>query len=172
MQNCLYTVLFLLIFQIALVCQTSVNIPITVSVSAGPVMNKIRGDLDFGDVLSTSTLQTLNKTPDNGVLFEVNGTPRSRVAVNYSTTVSMNNNNWVIANGGEFGNLSFVPEVMQTGASSTYTNPRNVKEGRRIRIRNDNGIGRLFLWIGGEIEVQPDQPNGDYEGIFNITVAY
>ncbi|MCW8849806.1 MAG: DUF4402 domain-containing protein, partial [Melioribacteraceae bacterium] len=64
------------------------------------------------------------------------------------------------------------PNVRHTGRRSTYTSSSILRDGRRIRLRNDNGTGKLFIWVGGDLEVKPNQKAGDYEGTFNITVAY
>lgn len=150
----------------------NISIPISLSISNGPIIKEVSGNLDFGDVYSLTSIQTLTRDPEFGVLFEVNGKARSRVSVNYSSTVPLDNSNWVSVNSGATGSIVFTPNVMHTSRNPTYTNPRNLRNGRRIRLRNVNGIGKLFIWVGGDMEIKANQEIGDYEGIFNITVAY
>jgi spore coat protein U-like protein len=169
-------VLYLLFLQTFIYSQGSnstINIPISISISSSLSINKVSGDLDFGEVLSTATTQTLTKDPEFGVLFEVNGIARERITVDYSNSVVLDNHNWVSFNGsGVEDDLLFTPNVRHTGRRSTYVNSNNLRDGRRIRLRNDNGTGKLFIWVGGDLEVKPNQKAGDYEGTFNITVAY
>jgi len=84
----------------------------------------------------------------------------------------LDNSDWILTNGGQLDDLSFASNVRHTRANSTYTNSRNLRNGRRIRLRNDSGVGKLFIWVGGDLEINPDQQPGEYEGVFNITVAY
>lgn len=169
-------VLYLLLLQSFVYTQVgiaSVNIPVSVSITNSLSINRVSGDLDFGEVLSTASSQTLTRDPELGVLFEVNGISRERITVDYSNNVVLDNHNWVSFNGsGIEDDLLFTPNVRHTGRRSTYTSSRNLRDGRRIRLRNNNGTGKLFIWVGGELEINPNQNAGEYEGTFNITVAY
>ena len=169
-------VLYLLFLQSLVYSQigsTTFDIPISISITSSLSISRISGDLDFGEVLSTASTQTLSRDPEFGVLFEVRGLFRERITVDYSNNVVLDNHNWVSFNGsGIEDDLTFTPNVRHTGRRSTYLNPRNLSDGRRIRLRNDNGVGKLFIWVGGDLEVNPNQNAGEYEGTFNITVAY
>ncbi len=145
---------------------------IKISLTTGLVVNKISGDLDFGEVIVSNQRQRQTISPGDGVLFEVTGEKRKGVTVTYSTFVTLTNKDWVNIYGGDSGTLYFVPNVKRTGKNPTYTNPRNVRNGRRYRLRNDGNFGRLYIWVGGKIRVNANQPVGDYIGQFSITVAY
>lgn len=145
---------------------------INLSIVTGLALNKKSGDLDFGEVLVTNQAQTLSMSPGDGVLFEVIGQRGRRVTVTYTRRVTLANNDWVNNYGGDAGNLTFVSDVKRTGKRTTYTNPRNVRSGRSYRLRNDGSFGKLYLWVGGRIRVNSNQPVGDYIGQFTITVAY
>jgi spore coat protein U-like protein len=167
-------VLFLLIFHSENFCQNKfvLNTPISISLTNGVVINRISGDLDFGEALTLGSMQTLTKSPDIGVLFEVNGITDNRVTINYSTSVVLNNSAWISNNGGPSGDLIFTPDVKHTGENSNYVNPKNVRNGRKIKLKNGIEGNKLFLWVGGSVEIQVDQPRGEYQGTFNITVTY
>lgn len=165
--------LFVPSFIYSQIGSTTFDIPISISITSSLSISRISGDLDFGEVLSTASTQTLSRDPEFGVLFEVRGLFRERITVDYSNNVVLDNHNWVSFNGsGIEDDLTFTPNVRHTGRRSTYLNPRNLSDGRRIRLRNDNGVGKLFIWVGGDLEVNPNQNAGEYEGTFNITVAY
>jgi uncharacterized protein DUF4402 len=117
-------------------------------------------------------MQTLTKSPEIGVLFEVNGITDDRVTVNYSTSVALNNSAWISNTGGISGDLIFTPDVKHTGENSNYVKPKNVRNGKKIILKNGSEVNKLFLWIGGSVEIQVDQPSGEYQGTFNLTVAY
>ncbi len=151
-------VLYLLFLQSLVYSQvgtSTIDIPISISVTSSLSISRVSGDLDFGEVLSTSSTQTLTRDPEFGVLFEVNGIARERITVDYSNSVVLDNLNWVSSNGsGVEDDLLFTPNVRHTGRRSTYTFPIDLRDGRRIRLRNDNGTGKLFIWVGGDLEVK------------------
>lgn len=165
--------LFLQSFVFSQVGSSTVNIPISISIVSSISISRVSGDLDFGEVLSTASTQTLTRDPELGVLFEVNGISSEKIIVDYSNSVVLDNHNWVSFIGsGEEDDLLFTPNIEHTGVNSSYTNPNKLKDGKKIKLINDNGIGKLFIWVGGDLEVNPNQKAGDYEGTFNITVAY
>ena len=124
---------------------------VVLSLTKGLALNKISGDIDFGEMLVGTQIQNVVVSPGDGVLFEVTGHRIEGVTVNYTTSVSLTNSDWININGGSLGTLEFIPNVKRTGLSDTYIKPRNVRNDRRYKLKNDNGIGKLYLWIGGEL---------------------
>ena len=145
---------------------------INISLVNGLSLKKIGGDIDFGDVIATDSRQWKTKKPNNGARFVVTGFPNRNVTIYYSRKVTLNNTQWVSDFGGNNGTMKFIAHVRRTGNKSTYTNPRRVRSGRRYKLENSNGIGKLYLWVGGRIKIAANQPQGKYVGTFTITVAY
>ena len=166
-------ILFFHTLVYAQIFSTSLDFPISMNVQNSLTISKVKGELDFGEVLSTPISQSLTIDPEFGVLFEVIGISRERIMVDYTANVILNNYNWVSLNPlSEPDDLTFTPDVRQTGARSTYINSTNLRNGKRIRLSNDNGIGKLYIWVGGDLVINPNQKAGEYEGSFNITVTY
>ncbi len=141
-------------------------------VTKGLSLKKIGGNIDFGDVIATNSKQWRTIKPNNGARFVVTGYANRKVTINYTRNVTLNNNKWVNDFGGSKSNMRFISHVRRTGKNSSYTNPRRVRNGRRYKLENSNGIGKLYLWVGGRIKIKANQPEGKYIGIFSITVAY
>jgi len=168
------SVLYMLIQISVLFAQSEFLLQNTISVSLkkGLMITKVGGNLDYGDVLSTSSSQILTRDPEFGVNFEVNGITRQRISVDYSDNVVLDNSEWLSTNGGNLDDIEFIPNVRHTRGNSTYTGDRNLRDGRTIRLRNVGGIGKLFFWVGGDLEINSNQEIGEYKGTFTITVAY
>ncbi len=167
-------VLLFLMTNICLVAQSrsEANTNIKIDLRSGLVINQVNGNLDFGEVISTSSSRTLTINPEFGVLFEVNGEARRRITVNYSSNVLLDNSSWLNSNNGNSDDITFTSNVRHTRGRNTYRFSRRLRNGRTIRLRRVDGIGKLFIWVGGKLEVKANQEVGDYEGTFNITVAY
>ncbi len=167
-------VLLILISTIELFAQSSftVNSQISISLSNGLSINKVGGDLDYGDIIYTGNRQTLTRTPDLGVEFEVTGYRRNLVSVTFPNNIDLDNNDWVSNNGGTNGTIRFTPTVRHTFGNINYVGSRVVRSGRTYRLSNDSPSGKLYLWLGGRLVVNRNQPYGDYQGTFTITVEY
>lgn len=148
---------------------SSLQNEIAIQLTKGLSIKAVNGNLDFGSVLSIGSEQTLSKNPQYGVKFEVTGISRTKVSIEYSSNVVLSNFDYFQQNGGSQGNLSFTADVVETSGYSTYVSPKNIKSGRKIRLSSE---GKLYLWVGGEISISENQPIGDYEGTFTITIAY
>jgi len=131
----------------------------------------INSTINFGEIILGETSQIRNLSPSDGAVFRIEGHPQRNVIVSYSVS-SLSNALWVSQYGGKVGNLSFLPVVVHTGSSSVYQNPISVSNGGSYQLQNSGGIGLLFVWVGGSINISPGQPVGDYIGTFNITVSY
>ncbi len=127
-------------------------------------VNKIQGDLSFSDIVQTGISTKITKTPDKGVLFEVNGNPGRDVTFDFKNIV-LNNNS-------DDDQLKFIPKVAHTKNNTNYISPREVVNGSTHRLENINGTGYLYLWVGGEIDLDKNLSNGDYSGEFLVTVSY
>ncbi len=149
----------------------SANAEVKVQLKKGLAIQNLDGDLDFGEIVLTGSAVNQTITPDNGVRFLVTGHPGKDVTVTFSD-VTLTNNAWVSANGGNNDVLQFTANVDETGGNSTYTSANNVNSGDIIPLVNNSGVGNLYLWLGGTIAIRADQEQGDYTGTFTMTVAY
>jgi hypothetical protein len=129
--------------------------------------------LNFGEVIVTGSAQSASITNANGQKFLITGHPNRSTTITYSSSVTLNNNAWVATNGGTQSTVTFTTNTAdQTGSSSTYTDPDEITSGSSIPLPNVTGIGTLYLWIGGSIAIPANQPQGDYIGTLNVSVAY
>lgn len=154
--------------------QSSANASATVTANLkkGLSMTAIDPSIDFGEIILTAGSAQSNSVAANaGAKFQVVGHPGKAVNVTFANA-SLDNNSWVLANGGSNGSLTFVPSVEQTGGNSTYASASAVSSGNSINLVNNSGDGYLYLWVGGSIDIASNQPHGDYTGTFTITVAY
>ncbi len=122
------------------------------------------GELDFGEIILTGSNFTTSINPFSGKLFIVNGQPGRDITVGFSNSM-LNNNNWVSSFGGQLGSLEFIPDVRLNDNAI-------VLNGDSHTLIIAGGSGELVLNVGGSIDIQSDQPPGNYEGQFTITVAY
>jgi len=47
-----------------------------------------------------------------------------------------------------------------------------LRNGGSVRLSNDIPLGKLYIWIGGRMTINTNQPYGDYKGTFTLTVEY
>jgi hypothetical protein len=129
--------------------------------------------LNFGEVIVSNNSQTKDITPENGQKFLAVGHPDRNVSFNYDNAVILSNEDWVNENGGTVSAISFnTSTAKQTGARSTYENAQDLTNGETVTLVNDNGDGKMFVWVGGQLGVDAQQPQGDYKGTLNISVTY
>jgi hypothetical protein len=169
-----FCVVFILLgYETTLLAQSSANASATVTANLkkGLSISNFTGDLDFGEIILTGSAQTPSKNPSDGVRFDVTGHPNKNITITFSG-LNLNNDAWVIANGGTNGTLAFTPSVEHTGNSSTYVTGTAVTSGQTVTLVNTTGNGRLYLWLGGSLAVGASQPHGDYTGSFTMNVAY
>lgn len=167
------TVISMLCFSTIVNSQVKKNAQVNVQISLvkGLNLHTVQGDLNFGEIVQTGVSSNLIKTPGKGLVLEVNGSPGKDVFVNYGN-VTLDNENWTKGTGGIKGLMTFSPIIEHTKANNTYSQAIPISSGNAYTLRESSGNGLLYLWIGGEIEVAQFQPSGDYEGQFNVTVAY
>ena len=166
-------VILVLCFSTNVFSQGKQNAVANVSISLVKSLNfrTVQGNLNFGEIVQTSTSSNLSIIPGKGLLLEVNGSPGKNVFVNYSD-VTLNNENWTDDKGGEKGLLTFSPKVEHTKANMNYSDATQISSGNAYPLEELNGDGLLYLWVGGEIDVEQSQPFGNYEGQFSVTVSY
>ena len=154
---------FLIILTGSIFAQSTASLdePVSINIQQGLSMSKVAGDLDFGDYISTGSDGTVSKTPANGVNFEVLGTPGA-ITVTFADAILTDGTN----------NLTFVPNVEETAGSNTYAGATAVTTGGSVNLVDDAGEGKLYLWVGGDIDVLAATPVGAYTGTFTLSVAY
>lgn len=135
------------------------NVPVTANLLVGLTITHISGNLDFGDIVVTSSPQNPSKTPDQGAVFQVTG--------NASTPVTVTYNNVTLSNGAT-GTMTFTPSVEYTNSSS-YSGAASVSSGGSVTLTSG---GNSWLWVGGSLAVAANQEAGAYSGTFTISVAY
>jgi hypothetical protein len=154
----------------------------TVTATATATANVIRGiaisssgnsSLSFGQIVLTPVNQNRSVANNLGLKFLCTGEPGKMISVTYDNSVTLNNSAWVIQYGGSNGTLTFTPNTAtHTGSSGTYSSPVPLTSGSSVTLPNLNGVGTLYLWVGGGVSIPANQPIGDYEGTFNINIAY
>lgn len=122
------------------------------------------GGLDFGDIILTGNSFESRIDPSNGELFIVTGHPNRNFTINFSPS-ALDNNVWVSNYGGMSGSLQFDPIVVD----ANYT---PVNNGDTFTLIDWVSSGIYYLRVGGIINIDAQQPHGDYKGIFTITVSY
>lgn len=136
----------------------SANLIMPLSVESGA------GDLDFGDILVSGSGSRETISPMNGKEFIVKGELKRNISVVFND-VELTNHLWLSKNNGVSGSLTFLPQV-------TLSNSANIKSGDTVILEPNGLIGETVLHVGGAIDIKPNQPVGDYEGIFVISVSY
>lgn len=149
----------------------SATAEVTAQLKRGLAITNLDGNLNFGEIILDGSPQTPTIGAGAGVRFEVTGHPNKDVTITFAG-VTLDNNAWVIANGGTNGTLTFTPDVEETGSSSTYSSPTTVISGDVVPLVNVTGTGTLYLWLGGSLAIAASQPYGDYTGTFTMNVAY
>jgi len=155
--------------QLSITANASLTVLKGVSIAAtGP------NALSFGDIFVTSSTQVKSISNELGQQFLIQGNPGSNVIINFSTSATLSNSLWALQNGGTQGTISFStnPLPVHTLSNSNYISPVIVNNGSSVVLTNSNGTGKLYLWVGGNITVNANQPTGDYIGYFNINVSY
>jgi hypothetical protein len=147
------------------------NATVTASLIKGLAISLTVDALDFGTIQLTGVGQTPAITPENGSVFQVLGHPNRDVDVTF-VNATLTNNAWATPLGAPTDNLTFTPDVEETGSSAAYVGASAVTSGDAVNCPNVTGTGTLYLWVGGEIAIGAAQEAGDYTGTFTMNVAY
>ncbi len=164
-----------LLFSSSLFAQTSgsATAQVTINLKKGlTIANQGGSEINFSDLVVTTSAQTPEVEEGSGAHFLVTGHPNKAVTMTFAS-VSLNNNAWVTANGGVNSTMTFTPAMEHTGSTSTYPGSGTaVASGSSVNLVNVTGTGNLNLWVGGKMAVDANQAQGDYVGTFSVTVAY
>ena len=163
-----------LILNHSVLAQSTVKASATVSASLvnGLSLSNSTGNLTFGDIILTSSGQTKTISPSSGVAFDVTGFPNKNITISFSN-ISLTNDVWVTKNGGAKATLLFSPEIHHTEGSNNYITGISIVSGNSVKLANaENGMGKLYLWLGGSLTAAEAQADGDYSGSFAIDIAY
>lgn len=154
-------ILAVLVFSsVSIFAQSSADAPVYISVKKSlSILPVAGGSLDFGTLLYGSA-DAATKTPELGAKFVVDGSEIRDISVSYSATTLTNQ---------FLDNLTFTPEVEQTGKNSTYTGAASLVSGAPVSTGDD---GKLYIWVGGSIDFGATTEEGEYQGLFSMSVAY
>jgi hypothetical protein len=169
-----FKILLLLVVPVTFIySQSSGNAVAVVSAKLikGLGTQSIGGNLNFGDIVLTNSSSTIYKNPDEGMEIKISGHPEKNIILTYQP-IEINNSQWVAVNGGEEGALSFTPEIEHTSGNASYTNASPVVSGGTYTLQNSDGEGIMYIWIGGNIQINDNQPAGNYSGVFQINISY
>lgn len=160
------------VFTITVKPQTNVSASsaIRVSVTKGIGISQLSGDLDLGEVILNDAFTTVTKKPGNGLSFEISGSPYKSVIINYSNT-ELNNSFWISKYNGVDGILNFIP-LVEYSTDRKFESINPVNNNNCLELNNNKGTGFVYLRVGGNLQINQNQPAGDYEGQFTITVSY
>jgi spore coat protein U-like protein len=145
----------------------NLDIPINISLIKGINLTAIKGDLDFGEIVLNHASTKMVKTPNDGLLIEVNGNPGRNVFVDYSNSPLFKQGE----ESNEEGSLDFNPNLLASETSTT-NNTTLLNSNSSLTLKNSNGLGKHYLWIGGEIDVDANSSHGSYQGTLTLTVSY
>lgn len=134
-------------------------------------ITSINSTIDFGEIILSGSNFIKSLNPSEGAIFKIEGHPNRNVIISFNQ-LTLSNSEWVSQNGGTLGTLNFEADVVHTGANPSYQSPVSVQNGNSYQLINSSGIGILYLWVGGSLNIQANQPIGDYQGTFNIMVSY
>jgi len=136
------------------------------------IANQGASEIGFVDVVVTTSAQSPTVAAGSGAHFLVTGHPNRAVTMTF-LSVTLNNDAWVLANGGDEAEMTFTPTMEQTGSTSTYPGSgTSVASGSSVSLVNVTGTGNLNLWVGGSMAINANQSQGDYVGEFSVTVSY
>jgi hypothetical protein len=136
------------------------------------IANQGASEINFGEVVVTTSEQTPTVEEGSGAHFLVTGHPNKAVTISF-LPVTLSNNVWVGVNGGTQSIMTFTPMMEETGSTSTYPGSGTaVATDDNVDLVNVSGIGNLNLWVGGTMTIAANQAHGDYTGTLTVSVAY
>ncbi len=147
--------------------RSTANIPINVSLLKGIQVSTLSGDLDFGEIVKSGVSSKLTKKPGEGVLIEVNGHPGKSVIVEYTNPLLANFD----AVGINEPVINFNP-VLTSSPDQNYIETSLLKSSSSMTLADNNGYGKQYIWVGGELEIDKDAPHGNYQGTLTLTISY
>ena len=136
--------------------------------------------LDFGTINVSASSQNFSISNQNGQKFLATGSPNYIIYADWPQTVTLDNNAWVLSHGGTPGTLTFEPNdiIQQTGDNENWSGPYSIQRNTYywsslyLRDSDNDGVGKTYFWLGGDLTIPGNQPNGDYIGTLVFTVSY
>jgi len=147
------------------------DISVNATLVKGIQLNRASGNLDFGEIVLSPSTTSVRKSPENGVVFVLNSHPNKSISISFSTA-TLSNSGWANENGGTNSSIIFTPEIVQTGINSNFVDPITLLSGTSVIPPTSSGIALMNIWIGGTLDIQPNQPQGDYTGTLVISLTY
>jgi spore coat protein U-like protein len=141
-----------------------ISVQVQASLKRGISINSETNVLNFGEIVLSNSNQIINKSPQEGLRFQIVSHPDKPVLINF-------NEIRLSSNGNQSG-PTFIPKVVQTGSSIKYVNPIEVQSGVYNQPEVQDGEGILNLWIGGSLIINQSNLQGDYSGTLTITITY
>jgi hypothetical protein len=132
---------------------------------------ELPGNLNFDQIDLANSSSVISRTPNKGIKIKIVGRPDKKIVLKYSS-IDINNFQWASQNEGEKGTISFTPNIECTFSSPSYSKPLSLKSGSSYSLPNFDGNGLLYIWIGGKIKIDDNQPPGNYAGILQIKISY
>jgi len=104
-----------------------------------------------------------NPTTTKVAQFDISGQPGAGITVTYDDKVEL-------VNGAEI--MVMTSLVVGAGANTEKETAIEFIDPTGTNVSLSDPDGRFFIWVGGTIEQYTNQAVGDYEGTFNISIAY
>ncbi len=169
------TILFFSTSSIFAQLSATSSAAVKVSLKKGLTISNVGGSLDFNEVVLTGVATNPSIAPASGAQFLITGAPNKNVYLTYGD-LTFDNSVWQTSNAnGTLDDLKFTPDVFETGSTNAFSGAANAMPSGITSAKplvNDAGVGKLYLWVGGSIDIAADQAGGEYAGTFSITVAY
>lgn len=141
-----------------------INVQVQASLIRGISVSSENNVLNFGEIVLANSQQTINKSPQEGLRFQIISHPDKPVLIDF--------NDIQLSNDGNQNGPTFIPKVVHTGSNINYINPIEVQPGTYYQPEIQGGDGVLNVWVGGSLIVNQSNLQGDYSGTIVITIAY
>ena len=135
----------------------TVNLIVPLSITA------TQGSLDFGEIILTGRSFRKRIQPNKGQKFIINGHPGRKISIIFNSITLTNSGSPQLID--RLGTLRFNP-LLQSN-SGVF-----ISSGDTFILEENGKVGEFEIWAGGTIQIAADQPHGDYEGTFTLTVTY
>lgn len=163
--------LFFLFLNFVLISQKNSECLVKINIIKPLNVSLLQNNLDFGEIILSSQNQVLTKSEQEGAKFLISGHPGKPIFIAFNAAI-LSNSISVQEYGFDEDQLVFIPSIISSGTNSNFSNTKKINSGDSEILNNDNGIGKIYLWMGGEINVSPANAPGVYLGDFVLTVEY
>lgn len=145
---------------------------IRASLMNGLSLGNSTSSLNFRNTVNPSESYLSCVDPQSGIMLNVTGRADHKIFITFNE-VKLNITK--LLSGSDVGIKSFLftPLVQHSGCSSTCSAPTEITSGSCLDLGVDRaGFGKLYLWVGGSLNIDESQHSGNYEGMFSINIAY